>query len=286
MKIAIGTAQFGMRYGISNTTGKVSDLDIYKILNLAQKLNINTIDTAIDYGDAEERLGKNNLKRFNLISKLPSIPNNVDDVASWMYEVVKNSTKVLNIDQLYCLLLHKPNEILGERGDSLIKGLDLLKEKGLLKKTGISIYSPEELNLLLPKYDFQIVQSPVNLIDNRLRNSGWLKKLVSKNIEVHARSIFLQGLLLMEEESIQSKILKENSAIRKWLIWKKDNPKYSAYQVCLNYLLNYSGISKLIIGFDNFKQFSECLNSVNSINHFHFPDIPCDDENVLNPSKW
>ena len=104
MKIAIGTAQFGMRYGISNTTGKVSDLDIYKILNLAQKFNINTIDTAIDYGDAEERLGKNNLKRFNLISKLPSIPNNVDDVASWMYEVVKNSTKVLNIDQLYCLL--------------------------------------------------------------------------------------------------------------------------------------------------------------------------------------
>ena len=171
-------------------------MDVKNILGEAIKYGVNTIDTAINYGDAEKRLGKNNLNDFKIISKLPSINKiYVPDLQKWIINTVEESLSQLKINKLEALLLHRPKEILSEKGHLIIKALDNLKESNLTDKVGISIYEPSELPILFDKYKFDIVQTPMNILDRRIIESGWLKKLKVSNVEVHARSIFLQGLL-------------------------------------------------------------------------------------------
>ncbi len=196
MKIAIGTAQFGMKYGINNDFGKVSEFDVKKILNHSINNGIDTIDTAIAYGDSENVLGMTGVSDFKVISKLPKIPdeNKINDL---MHKMVNESLTRLNIQSLYALMLHAPHQILDKNGEEIISALQNLKQKGLINKIGISIYSVKELGPLLDIFKFDIIQCPFNLVDRSLDETGWLKKLKKLDIEVHTRSSFLQGLLVM-----------------------------------------------------------------------------------------
>ena len=103
----------------------------------------------------------------------------------------------LNTINLYGLMLHRPEQLLGPYGEEIMSALLSLKKSGTVQKIGISVYSPDEFTELFSEYDFDIVQCPFNLIDRRLVNSGWLAKLKALGVEVHVRSSFLQGLLLM-----------------------------------------------------------------------------------------
>lgn len=287
MKIIIGTAQFGSNYGIANKSGKVSDMDVKNILGEAIKYGVNTIDTAINYGDSEKRLGKNNLNEFKIISKLPSI-NKIyaPDLQKWIINTVEESLSKLKINKLEALLLHRPKEILSEQGHLIIKALDDLKESNLADKVGISIYEPSELAVLFDKYKFDLVQTPMNILDRRIIESGWLKKLKDSNVEVHARSIFLQGLLLMEYKDLRNDFFKKNKFIREWFDWLKVY-NLSPYESALEFVKSNQMIDKFLIGVDNFSQFQKLLENYNSCKFkFDIPNFYCDDQKLLNPSKW
>jgi aryl-alcohol dehydrogenase-like predicted oxidoreductase len=120
-KLALGTVQFGLNYGVANKFGIVEPSEVKKIFLLAKKSKINLIDTAIGYGQSEKIIGKIGILDFNFISKLPTIPPNCSDVDTWVEYNVKNSLLRLGVKSLYGLLLHKPKDLLGSSGKKLIK---------------------------------------------------------------------------------------------------------------------------------------------------------------------
>ena len=196
-RLALGTVQFGLRYGIANTEGRVSENDAKSIIERARAAGMDTLDTAIAYGDSEERLGRIGVERWKVITKLPPFPAHQTSVSAWVDETVSASLRRLGITRLYGLLLHSPLQLLTNIGDELFRVLTGLKEKGLTQKIGISVYNPEQIESVLQKYGVDLVQAPFNVVDRRPQTSGSLAKLKGQGIEVHTRSAFLQGLLAM-----------------------------------------------------------------------------------------
>ena len=148
-RLAIGTAQFGLRYGSRSTREIVSSLEVQKILHTASAMNISMIDTAVSYGNAEEKLGQIGVKDFNIISKLPPYAEANFYQNSWARENLTSTLTRLGVDRLYGLLLHRPSDLNQRSGKGLYNELLELKNEGLISKIGISIYHPSELDELI-----------------------------------------------------------------------------------------------------------------------------------------
>ncbi|HHT9112407.1 MAG: aldo/keto reductase [Planctomycetes bacterium] len=158
-RLIIGTVQFGLPYGISNQYGQVSLDEAAAILGHAWAEGVNTLDTAIAYGESEQRLGQIGVGQWRVISKLPAIPANHADVAAWVQESALGALQRLRIPKLHGLLLHRSQQLMGTQGGVLYRALVALKEQGKVEKIGVSIYSPEELDALWPYFQIDIVQS-------------------------------------------------------------------------------------------------------------------------------
>lgn len=284
-KLALGTVQLGQAYGIANKLGQVTRADAKAMLKLALANSINTLDTAIAYGESEACLGEIGTQDFNLVTKLPELPNNCRDVSAWVRQEVIASLNRLGVAEIYGLLLHRPEQLLGPSGADLYKTLQKLKDGGRVKKIGISIYSPSELTLIYPRYSFDLVQAPFNLVDQRFYNSGWLQRLKDDDVEVHTRSAFLQGLLLMTQEDIPDKFSHWGKLWRTWYRWLADHD-ISAVQACLAFPLSFSEIDRVIVGANSLSQLSEIVSAANDQREFNFPDLQCEDENIINPANW
>ena len=285
MKIALGTVQFGLDYGVANRTGQVSKNQIELILDLARQRGVDTIDTAIAYGESESVLGSIGVSDFKLLTKLPAVPNDCRDVSAWVHDQCLGSLGRMKVDSVYGLLLHKSQDLIGPRGCDLNQALQGLKANGLVKKVGISIYSPTELEAIMPLYDIDLIQAPLNLIDRRISSSGWLQKLHAAGVEVHARSVFLQGLLLMDQQSIPPKFSQWNYLLKIWHDWLNKS-SISASQACLTFAQGFSEISRVVIGVDSISQFDHLMNVAEQTTDFDFPQISCVNELLINPANW
>lgn len=284
-KLAIGTAAFGLDYGISNNSGRISLENSKEILIFAEANKIDTIDTAIAYGESESILGRIGVKKFNIISKLPSCPSKVGDLEKWVKKSVTNSLNRLRVDCLHGLMIHNANELMSRNGEKLFKTIQTLKKEGLVKNIGVSIYQPSDLNSLLKNYDFDIVQAPFNIFDRRLALSGWIERLSYLDIELHVRSVFLQGLLLMKHEDRPQYFKKWSSLWNLWEEWLILSG-ISPIQACIGYVLSYSEIAKVIVGVQSQSQLQEILKA----SVLDVPQIPeklfSNDINLINPSNW
>jgi aryl-alcohol dehydrogenase-like predicted oxidoreductase len=285
MKLALGTAQFGLPYGVANTQGQISHSGAKEIITYCQSVGIHTLDTAISYGESEQCLGSIGVRDFNVVTKLPYIPDSISDIESYMVEEVSKSISRLNIKSLYGLMLHRPEQLFGRKGESIVASLTKLRDMGVIQKIGVSVYSPEELSSLFSVHDFDLVQCPFNLIDRRLVSSGWLKKLNNRGVEVHVRSSFLQGLLLMPRGKIPQYFWEWNSLWDLWHTWLQANT-VSAIDACLAYVLAESNIDKVIVGVDSKIQLQQIVASLDMPCLDDFPDISSFDNRLLNPSNW
>ena len=192
MKLALGTAQFGLDYGISNTQGIVPKEAVKDILDTAQKANITLLDTGCVYGDSEQVLGQllgENHYPFDIVDKVPDIESYKKSVT----QVVEQSMQRLGVDKLKGLLLHNAADL----NDQTFAELESLKNQGIVERIGISVYYPSVTFDLCEKYPIDLVQCPLNLFDQRFIESDCISYLKQRGIEIHARSLFLQGLLLM-----------------------------------------------------------------------------------------
>jgi len=160
-----------------------------------------------------------------------------------------------------------------------------LKEAGLVRKIGVSVYDPGEFDQLFSLADFGIVQCPLNLMDRRLVDSGWLQKLTLKSVEVHTRSSFLQGLLLMERGDIPSKFEIWKCYWDRWDEWVRDN-NVTRLRGCLSYCLSHKGVDRVVVGVDNKSQLEEIVAASNAKVIDSFPDLTCSDPNLINPANW
>ena len=286
-RLALGTVQFGTNYGIANTQGQVRKEEVEKILDYAHQAGVNTLDTAIAYGDSEKVLGSIGVKSWNVISKLPLIPETAEtNVKDWIIQSVDESLQRLQISKLYGLLLHKPEQLLGNKGEQIYEALTSIKNQGLVQKIGVSIYSPQELENIYDQYSFDLVQAPFNVIDARLLTSGWLSRLKTDGVEVHVRSLFLQGLLLMDASKRPQYFNRWQNLWEEWEQWLKDSG-LSKLEGCLGYVVSNSQIDRFIVGVDNLAQLQQILVAMEyQKTQVIKKDFSREDKELINPSLW
>lgn len=281
-RLALGTAQFGMPYGIANKSGQVTLAEANAILNVASANQIDTLDTAIAYGESEECLGKADVGNFKVVTKLPFIPDSVTDVESWICEQVDASLRRLQLSSLYGLLLHRSWQF---RDEYLRDALNKLKGNGLVEKIGVSIYSPNELDEIPVFGALDIVQAPLNVIDRRIYNSGWLRRLHDQGVEVHTRSAFLQGLLLISRTSIPAQFFGWSDLWDTWHNWLISNG-LTAAEASLGYVFSFREVDRVVVGVDTSEQLNQLIQVARVSLNASFPDISSLDEKLINPSHW
>jgi aryl-alcohol dehydrogenase-like predicted oxidoreductase len=284
-RFALGTVQFGTSYGVANTLGQVSREEIALILDHAWSAGIDTLDTAIGYGESEQRLGEAGVEQWQVISKLPEIPKACTDVASWVQDSVMDSMGKLGVSRLRGLLLHRSQQLLEPQGEALYKALIAIREQGRVEKIGISIYSPGELDALWPYFQFDLVQSPFNILDRRLVASGWLPRLQQAGTEVHVRSVFLQGLLLMDAVNRPKKFNRWQSLWDEWHSWLIDHES-TPLQACLGFIQSQPEINRIVLGVDSLQHLKGIITTSNQ-DSFSFPEkLECADIALINPAEW
>lgn len=284
-RLVLGTVQFGLSYGIANQNGQVTRSVAKAMLQLATANGIDTLDTAIAYGESETCLGEVGTQGFNLITKLPAVPHGCTDITDWVQAQITASLSRLGVNAVYGLLLHCPEQLLGADGKVIFQALQGLKKNKLVQKVGVSIYSPSELEALIPRYRFDLLQAPFNLIDRRLFTSGWLQRLKQDEVEIHTRSTFLQGLLLMPRSEIPPRFAPWSVLWDKWHDWISRH-NLSAVQACLAFPLSFSEIDRVVVGADSMHQLQQIITAASSDTHVDLPDLHCDAENLINPAHW
>ena len=284
-RVALGTVQFGLPYGIANRSGQVSEEDAAVILDRAWTRGVDTLDTAISYGVSEERLGRIGVKQWKVVTKLPSAPESRADMMGWVEDSVTGSLKRLGIPKLRGLLLHCPQLLHGDTGDALFQELVSLKDQGLVEKIGISIYHPEELDNLCADYRFDLVQAPFNIVDRRLATSGWLNRLHEGGTEVHARSVFLQGLLLMKSGSRPVAFARWEPLWQNWNDWLIDQG-LTPLQACLGFALSERAIDRVVVGVDNVNQLDGILAAAGTLVASAPTRLMSEDRDLIDPSRW
>lgn len=284
-RLALGTVQFGQSYGIANQSGQVSFDEAQAIIRLSRENGMNTLDTAIAYGDSEQRLGVIGVEDWQVVSKLPAIPERCSDICQWVSDTVEESLRRLRIKRLYGLLLHHPQQLLESRGEKLYGALLQLKKNGLVTKIGVSIYDPTELDAVSSRYRLDLIQAPFNVIDRRLIDSGWLYRLADRGIELHVRSVFLQGLLLIPRSSRPKQFDRWAPLWSRWDRWL-DQSGITPLQACLGYVLSFEEINKVVLGVDSVRQLKEILQATAEPALVVPSELALTDLELINPANW
>ena len=280
-KIAIGTVQFGMDYGIANQKGKVSQKEIQSILDLAYENGINTLDTAKSYGNSERSIGKY-LKSsdfsWNIITKIGSVNNVIVQI--------KDSIEKIN---------DKPRVVLAHSSDIFLNPtfqteLQKAKDEELIKYYGVSLYNDDEINQVLDSgLKPDVAQLPMNILDTRLYRSGVLSKLFDREIEIHVRSAFLQGLFYLSKIDLEDRFEDVIPSLEK-LKSISAAAGLTLPELSLLWLVNLKEVTKVIIGIDNVEQLRMHLQTLKkNVNASVFEEalsIHYENENILNPSLW
>ena len=251
----------GLCYGINNHIGKPNLYNAFQILDLAKSSGITTLDTAETYGDAQKVIGSyhevNRTKPFGVITKLA--PDVVDcEIRKHVY----NDLKELSINYLDGFMFHSFQSFKNNtNGKSTIQ---LLKEEGLINKLGVSVYSNEEFEFIIRETDIDFVQLPFNLLDNRRRRGELLEEASKKGLEVHTRSVFLQGLFFMNVEELPEKLLPLKSYLVNLneIIEEAGN---TIQEVCLAYALAQPEINKVLIGVETPEQLKQSIEILKNL---------------------
>ncbi|MFA7252981.1 MAG: aldo/keto reductase [Patescibacteria group bacterium] len=284
MKLALGTVQFGLDYGISNSSGKVEESEVLEILKLAKDSGVDVLDTAYAYGESEQVIGKH-LKShpsdFKVISKVPDC--NFDSVEIFVDE----SLKRLQLKKLYGYLFH--NFQIYKKNPFALAELNHLKNVGKIEKIGFSLYYPSELEEIIDgKITCDIIQIPYSLFDQRFES--YLRMAKEHGIEIHARSVFLQGLVFknprgldLQFEGIRAKLEKLNALSK--------NTKMPVSALALNFAILNQYIDKVVIGVDsrdNLREnISDCSLSDQVIKLLpELKKMREDDLNIILPVNW
>lgn len=278
MKLSLGTAQFGLSYGVSNATGQPTEVETALIIERARQRGIRTIDTAAAYGDAEKRLGEIGIEGFDIVTKISGVEGR--DLA----DEVRSSLSRLRVSSLYGLLLHRPLELLADQGADLKHAMAQLRTDGVVKKIGVSVYDPSDLDALVPVFRPDIVQLPHNILDRRMERSGWLQKLKDMEVEIHVRSVFLQGLLIMPSSMRPARFARWQPLWERYENWLR-TVGLTPVEACLGFALANPLLNRVVVGLVNTKQMEELL-AVSPLSESVPEVLASVDPLLINPSLW
>jgi len=284
-KIIIGSANFNQIYGEKKNF--IKNKEINKLLNFAKKNKINKIDTSPAYKKSEKIIGLFKKKKFKIISKIHKLPKNIKkkNIKNYIRNSATKSLKNLKVKKLECLLLQNADVLLGKNGNEIYKSIKDIKKQKFTNKIGLSIYDFTILKKIINKFKFDLIQVPFNILDQRLVKKGWLKKLKNKKIEVHVRSIFLQGILLLKNNQLPKKL---NYLKKSWIIWEKwlKKNKFDPLQICLSFVLRHKHLDGIIVGQNSLRQFEQILKSKIIKDNFQLPNLKIKNRKLIDPREW
>ena len=288
----IGTAQFGMHYGIANNSGQPIINEIKQIVQTAVDNNIHYFDTAQSYGESEVLLGEaikkiSDQKNIKIISKLSPDLNNHNP--SEIIQSVKSSLGKLNVSSLYGFLAHRIEAI---NSKSFLTAIKTLKNEGHIINSGVSVYTPEDALKVIKNNGVDILQIPINILDKRWLDRGIIEEANENNIQVFFRSIFLQGLLFLnEKELINRNMSWAHPYLKKFNALVNDTP-FSTVDLAFGILKQVSGNNVIIMGLDNLNQLQQNLGIIEKsvinekVSDEWWANLPAFPEKLLNPSLW
>ncbi len=286
-KIGLGSVQWGLNYGISNTSGQTPDVEITSILNFAHRHGVRIIDTACLYGDSETKLGQQKLGAFQLVTKTPkctSITNGVT-ASNFLNSAIRLSLQKMQISKLYGYMVHHADDLLGPQGPQIVAALRQLKEQGLVEKVGVSVYKKEQLDIITTFFIPDLIQVPINVMDQRLIKNGSLKKMKDLGVEIHARSTYLQGLLLMPISQVPAYFAPVFPQLDRWHQRVKAQ-RLTPAQAAIAFVHDIAEIDQIIIGVENVQQFEEVIRFSQGVSSFDATGLDCDDTSFIDPSSW
>ncbi len=262
-KIMLGTVQFGLDYGIANRAGKVPYGEARAMVEYALGKGVDSFDTAPGYGDSEEVLGRifgelgAGKEKIFISDKIPPVPEgfSAEEAAGFIKNSVLGSLKKLKVDFIDLCLFHR------EKDACYMESLAKLKEEGFIKEAGVSVYNPDAAFRIMGKKLAGALQVPASALDKRFYKSGFFENAVKAGVCVFARSVYLQGLLLMGEDETPEHLAEARpavSALRKLAA----GAGLGMGEFALRYVLSIKGISSVLSGADSIKQLKENLNAV------------------------
>ena len=283
-KLVLGGANFGQSYGIDRK--KINLKEINKILTYLKKKNKKIIiDSSPNYKNCEKILGNLKFQNFLIITKIKGLPKRKIEIKkfieNFIYRHKKNTKK-----NIYAILLHDEIELSNiKRLSFIVQILNKIKRQGIIKKYGFSIYDYNKYKKNILKMKPDILQFPLNIVDNRINKTD-LKKLKKNKISLHARSVFLQGLLLQNQKDLPKKFKKFNK------VWQEYDKKFfgsssNKLETCLGEVVSNNYINKIVIGFNSFFQFKEIEKIKKTKKKFIFPNLNKNQKTFLiNPYNW
>jgi aryl-alcohol dehydrogenase-like predicted oxidoreductase len=301
--MTLGGVQFGLDYGITNTTGRVPEDESISIIKHAISEGIEYIDTAAAYGESEKIIGRalagSCSERVKVITKLfPFNEKELDEkYNTYVSMLVRNcflqSCVNLKTDHIDTFMLHRAQQL---NNINIFSELEKLKEEGLINHIGVSVQNPLELDFVLRNQNISIIQMPYNILDYRWEEMIDLIKSEKeiRNLTIHVRSVLLQGLLCSEDNSswLIAGIENHNDIIN-WLKAKfKQHEKKSIADLCVGYVNSQEWVDTVVIGVDskknlisNLKSISMPLMSNEALNDLK-SSRPFVKEEHLNPANW
>lgn len=289
MKLALGTVQFGLDYGISNKSGRTPEDEARAIIALASEAGVNVIDTAPAYGTSESVLGKilpaDSRRVVTKTSHYPGNEISADDIRALETSFASSLTK-LGRESIYGLLLHGAGDLLKPGGKRLFAAMENLRSEGRVKKIGVSAYTGKEIDAVNAQFAIDLIQLPLNALDQRLIGGGQLKRLKDKGVEIHSRSAFLQGLLLMNEASWPVCFASYISLLQRFQGIAAELG-LTPLQAALAFVSSVPEVDHVVCGVNSLAQWQELIAAAEiRVDTQKFGAVRCDDAELVDPTRW
>lgn len=281
VELALGTVQFGMEYGIAGRGDRTSPAEAREVLALAWRAGVRLLDTAPAYGGVEARLA--DLVGdcgFEVVSKIPALPSNLTNAAAgaFVQAAIRRSRERLGA-RLRTMLFHSASDLNGPLGAAIWQAaVEAVRDSGIV--LGASCYSPREAAELTSTFPVQVVQLPGNAFDQRLRAQG-----LSSRIELHLRSVFLQGLLLLDEERVATRMPKALPAMQRWRLWYEKHG-LSPLRAALSIAKALPGARYCVVGVESAEQLGQVLSAWNSAEPIEALSLATEDAAIIDPRCW
>lgn len=290
-KLGLGTVQFGLDYGISNTGGKPSEHSVREILLEAQKNGIQTLDTATLYGNSETVIGQalTSASPFKIVTKTPHFKQEIITPAQGieLEQTFHQSLKNLQVPRCYGLLIHAAADLLKPGAQYLVEAMRRIQAQGLVEKIGVSVYDRAQIEAVRSWFPFELVQVPASIFDQRLVRDGTFAEFARSGVEVHVRSAFLQGLLFMNPGTLPEFFSPARPALQR-LADDASSSGLSKIELALHYLNAQTGVDRILCGVNSLTELSEIIASTRRSlpNSIDFSRYEIQNLDVLNPSRW
>ena len=280
-KLIFGTANLCTKYG--NKVSYINEIKSKNLLNFAYKKKVKVLDISSDYDCYNVLIKQYNFKNWKISFKISKKKIDYLNTAINVENFIKNLLNSLNKKKIDYFLFHNSKDIYSKKGKIVFRVLRKLKKINKIGKIGVSVYSNSEIIKLLKKYKINVIQVPFNILDQRLNNTKLLKILNTRKIEIHVRSIFLQGILA--DKKIISKKMFKFIEIHKWYNFLKKNNLNSISEI-LNFINQHKFINKIIFGVRSIKQLKEILDTKIRYKKKNYSIFKTKKIELIDPRKW